>query len=314
MAVPIYTQATIAIIWDFDRTIIPGYSQTPLFAAYGIDSKTFWDETNALVHHYQKRNLRVAKDTAYLNHILTYVEQGKFAGLTNSKLRELGSEIPVCPGMPEFMSSIQQHVAKNPRYESNGVTLEHYIISTGIRPLIEGSAIGTHVEGIWANEFIDQPPAPGYLADGHEFGEESEIRQVGYTIDNTSKTRAIFEINKGPGVDVNSRVDEGERRVPIRNMIYIADGPSDVPVFSIVQKFGGRSLGVYQTGEHENFAQVKQLEDESRVNSIAEANYLPDSQASLWIRTTVDEIATAICNRRDAWFEFVPRPPGHVTD
>ena len=76
-------------------------------------------------------------------------------------------------------------------------------------------------------------------------------------IDNTSKTRAIFEINKGPGIDVNARVAEEERRVPIRNMIYIADGPSDVPVFSVVTQLGGRTLGVYQKGAKSNFEGVK---------------------------------------------------------
>lgn len=314
VAKAIYTQTTIAMIWDFDRTLIPGYSQAPLFDHYGVDEGTFWAEVNALQGIYEERGIKVGEDTAYLLHMLTYVRTGRFQGLSNSKLRELGAQISMCPGMPDFLTSVSEEVSHDDRFEKHGIDVEHYIVSTGLKPLIEGSAVGELVQGIWANEFVDQPPPPGYLADGHTFSDdEQEVAQIGYMIDNTSKTRAIFEINKGPEVPVNALVAEEDRRVPIRNMVYIADGPSDVPVFSVVKKYGGRSLGVYQTGEKSNYEGVKQLQDEGRVDSIAPANFQPGEPAHLWLMTTLTQIAKRICDERDRFFSGIKGPAGHVT-
>src|SRR5262245_19198692 len=132
-------------------------------------------------------------------------------------------------------------------------------------------------------------------------------------IDNTPKTRAIFEINKGPDYPVNARVAQEDRRVPIRNMVYIADGPSDVPVFSVVQQYGGRSLGVYQSGDKGNYSGVKRLEDDARVDSIAPADFRDGQPAYLWLTRTVREIAGRICDERDRFFSGVKAPAGHVT-
>ena len=315
MAKAIYTQTIIAMVWDFDRTLIPGYSQAPLFEEYEVNEADFWAEVNSLKSLYGERSIRVGEDTAYLLHMLTYVREGRFGGLTNAKLRELGSRIEMCPGIPHFLGEVREIVSNDERFSKHEIKLEHYVVSTGIRPLIEGSAVGPEVDDIWANEFVDQPPAPNFLSDGHKFDEhDGEIEQIGYMIDNTSKTRAIFEINKGPNVSVNARVPEEERRVPIRNMIYIADGPSDVPVFSVVGKHGGRCLGVYQSAVGKsNFEGVKQLADDGRVNSIAPADFSPGTPAHLWLTTTVREVASRICDERDRFFGTIKAPAGHIT-
>lgn len=313
MATAIYTQTIIAMIWDFDRTLIPNYSQSPVFKAFNVDEKQFWDEVNALKGLYADRGIKVGDDTAYLLHMLTYVREGIFTGLTNSRLRELGAEIEMCPGIPEFLVEVQEMVKGDERFLKHGIEVEHYVVSTGIKPLIEGSPVGPLVREIWANEFVDQPPPPNYLNSGHTFEDESEIAQIGYMIDNTSKTRAIFEINKGPDYPVNARVAQEDRRVPIRNMIYIADGPSDVPVFSVVQQYGGGSLGVYQGGRASNYEGVKQLEDDARVDSIAPANFREGEPAYLWLTTTVRQIASRICDERDRYFSSVKGPAGHIT-
>jgi hypothetical protein len=313
MATAIYTQTIIAMIWDFDRTLILNYSQSPLFRAFDVDETQFWDEVNALKGLYAARGITVGEDTAYLLHMLTYVREGIFMGLTNSRLRELGQEAEMCPGIPGFLVEIQDMVKEDDRFSKHGIEVDHYVVSTGIKPLIEGSSVGPLVRGIWANEFVDQPPPPNYLKEGHSFEDEGEIAQIGYMIDNTSKTRAIFEINKGPDYPVNARVAEEDRRVPIRNMVYIADGPSDVPVFSVVQQYGGRALGVYQGGKTSNYEGVKQLEDDARVGSIAPADFRPGQPAYLWLTTTVRQIATRICDERDRYFSSVKGPAGHVT-
>ena len=98
----IYTQNVIALIWDFDKTLTHGYMQEPLFQAYDVESKTFWDESNELAEYYARVGCKVSKDTVYLNHILSYVQHEVFKDLTNDKLRELGAKVALAPGIPSF--------------------------------------------------------------------------------------------------------------------------------------------------------------------------------------------------------------------
>lgn len=312
MALAVYTQSIIAIIWDFDRTLIRAYSQQPIFDHFGVDGQQFWRECNALTEMYERRGLKVAEDTAYLLHMLTYVESGHFDGLTTSLLRQLGAELEFCPGMPELLVTLKELVAGDERYAKHEIQLEHYVVSTGLRQLVEGSAVGEHLSGVWANEFIDHPPPAGFDPDNHAFAAEpGPIARVGYMVDNTTKTRAIFEINKGSDIPVNALVAEEDRRIPIPNMLYVADGPSDVPVFSVINKHGGRSLGVYQP-EGMNYPGVKQLQDEGRVSATAPADYTEGSQAYLWLTTTVREVADRICEVRDRKLASLKAPAGHV--
>src|ERR1700721_2894311 len=93
MAQNLFTPNTIAVIWDFDKTLSPSYMQEPLFRHFGIDERTFWDEVNGLERFHLNRGAnRVSRDTLYLNHILTYIRAGVFPGLKNALLRNLGPE------------------------------------------------------------------------------------------------------------------------------------------------------------------------------------------------------------------------------
>lgn len=314
----IHTQTVIACIWDFDRTLIPGYSQQVLFDAYGIDPDVFWKEVNELPSKYAELGILVAADTAYLGHMIMYAQTGEMPGLTNARMRELGKNIRMSPGMPDFLRQSKEFVRNNQRYGLHGIVVEHYVVSTGVRALIQGSAVNDSVDGIWANDFIEAPMPPGYLsAEASHAPVSSPISQVGYMIDNTSKTRAIFEINKGvnkqPGLDVNTLIPPSERRVPIENMIYIADGPSDIPVFSIMNAFGGRNLAVFSTEGASNFKAVKSLQDQGRVQMIGEANFNAGSVTYLWLETSIQQIADRICDTRERYLEALPGAPGHVT-
>lgn len=132
------------------------------------------------------------------------------------------------------------------------------------------------------------------------------------------KTRAIFEINKGsnvfPEIDVNSFIAPEDRRVPFQNIIYIADGPSDVPVFSVVKGQGGRTYAVYPPKAEADFAQVNRLLREGRVLAFGEADFQTGSPTAIWLGQAVDEIADRITADRDSVLEAkVGRPPGHIT-
>ena len=315
MPVPLHTQTVIAFIWDFDKTLIPGNMQAPLFDEYGVDPAEFWAEVEGLAEYYERQKIVISRDTAYLGHIITYVREGIFEGLSNTKLRKLGAELVPCPGIPEFFEATRNRIAEVPEFAHEGITVEHYVVSTGLRSMIEGSVLADKIDGIWANSFIEVPAPPRYLERLPVASESSVITQLGYTVDNTTKTRSVFEINKGvnrnPSVDVNARMSEDQRRVPIRNMLYIADGPSDVPVFSILNQRGGKTLGVYQAGERSNFSKVKQLQEQGRVQGLAEADYRPGAAAYLWLMDSMEQIATEIVENRRIAFAQIPNPPGH---
>jgi hypothetical protein len=316
MPVPLYTQTVIACIWDFDRTLIPGNQQAPLFAAYGVDEDHFWAEVEGLPEFYRRRGSTISRDSAYLLHILSYVEAGIFEGLTNARLLELGAELEPAPGMPEFLESTRRHVASVGEFAAQGIKVEHYVVSTGIRPMIEGSVFAPHLDGIFANCFLEDTAPPGYLDHLDMTDSVGRITHIGQMSDNTTKTKAIFEINKGVNrnstVDVNARMSEEQRRVPIRNMIYIADGPSDVPVFSILNQRGGKTLGVYTTEPRNNFRQVKELQEQGRIQGMAKADYREGEAAALWLMDSIDQIATEICGTRADAFADIPNPPGHI--
>lgn len=297
-------QNVIAIIWDFDKTLIDGYMQEPIFKRYNINAADFWKEVNALPMKYAQKGIRVNADTIYLNHMITCVKQGIFPELNNELLEEMGRELTFYPGVIDIFKTLKSNIADNPKYQQYGIHVEHYIVSTGLTAMIRGSAIKELVEknGIWGCEFIETP-IQSRLAETSIVDNEKVIQQTGYIIDNTSKTRAIFEINKGANkhdyIDVNSKMDKKDRRVPFEHMIYIADGPSDVPVFSILQQYGGKTFAIYPKGDENAFMQVDALRRDGRIDMYAEADYREGTTAYMWLKKQTENIADSIYDMRE---------------
>lgn len=318
MASTLFTQNIIACIWDFDKTLIPAYMQAPLFRRYGVDEATFWAETNALAEQYRRRGYHISPEISYLNHLLTYVLAGPMAGLNNKVLRDCGSEIKFYPGLPQFFDLARGWVKARPEFQKHEIELEHYIVSTGLAEMIRGSAIAGHIDGVWGCEFIENPLRPGFLKQ-KEFGLEAaaEIAQIGLMIDNTTKTRAIFEINKGtnknPAIDVNAKVAPEDRRIPVQNMIYIADGPSDVPSFSVVKGGGGKTYAVYNPSNRAEFEQNDRLRQNSRIDHYGPADYTEGSPTANWLHLQIDKMCERIVADREAALAArVARPPRHL--
>jgi len=317
----LFPQNVIAMIWDFDKTLIPGNMQGPLFRHFGIDEAAFWDEVDGLEDWYRSRGSQlVARERLYLDHILSYVREGRMPGLSNDLLRSLGAEMQFYQGLPDFLELIRKSIESEPRFSDHQIRVEHYIVSTGLRQMILGSAVAPFVDDVWACEFTELVAPPGYRdLQGQLFSPEGEIRQLIYTIDNTTKTRALFEINKGtnknPGIDVNAKMAREDRRVPFQNMIYIADGPSDVPVFSVVEANGGRTYAVYRPGSQGEFEQAARLLEQDRVDAFGEADYSEASHTAMWLTHAVHGIASRIVNdREETLSERVGLPPRHVAD
>jgi len=314
----LFTQSVIAIIWDFDKTLTPNYMQGPLFKKFGVDEKTFWEESNGLADYYKHSGIgNILRDSLYLNHMLAYVNAGIFKGLNNQLLFELGREIEFYDGLPDFFRSVKGVAPATDQFVKHGVTVEHYIVSTGLRQMILGSKIAQYVDGVWGCEFVEHLAGPGYLKKQLPLFDHQMIQGIGYALDNTTKTRALFEINKGtnkiPDIDVNASIAFEDRRIPFQNMIYIADGPSDMPCFSIVNQYGGRTFAVYKPKSPDSFRAVDKLQKQNRVQGIGEASYVEGSLAAMWITNAVNEIGSRIVTDRNRLFnERVGSAPQHI--
>lgn len=316
-----FEQNIIAMVWDCDKTLISSYMQEPLFRYFGIDGVTFWKEVNSLKAYYGKQGISINSDTCYLNHILTYVKAGLFKGLNNSLLRDFGKELSFYPGLPDFFGEVKKLIEEDPKYKAFDIRLEHYVVSTGFAETIRGSAIAPFVEGIFGCEFIENVLQPGFLDKpiSEEATSTAEISQIACALDNTSKTRYLFEINKGSNkypetIDVNSSIARDSRRVPFENMVYVADGPSDVPAFSILNYNGGSTFAVYPKGDVKAFRQVDALRRDGRVQMFGEADYTQCSQSWLWLTEKARAIADKIVERKQAAIRSsASTPPSHLS-
>ena len=323
--IPVFQQNVIAIVWDFDQTLIRGNMQVPLFKEYGIKPQSFWDEVNELPDNYSKQRIRIARGSAYLNHILSYAWTGRFQGLSNEKLKGYGAALEFYEGMPQFLDHLANAIAEDPTYRRHEITVEHYIVSTGLRQIIEGSPVRSSVQGVWASEFIEEPiGAAGrmqFVVDDNLplGGPPTTLTQIGYALEDTTKTRALFEINKGvnvePTIDVNDVMQEGARRVPFSNMICIADGPSDVPMFSVLKQLDGKNFAVYDPLDEDHFDQVSRLVEQERVIASFPADYTEGGPAWRWLHRAARQIADDIVKRREAALQRATASgPRHVRD
>ena len=280
----------IAVIWDCDKTLINGYMQDPIFKKYNVDAHDFWDEVNSIPKQLEKQGVRVNADTYYLNHFIKCAHNGTFPGLNNAMLREFGKAQQFYPGIPEIFKRTKEMFVDDKTYSEYGIQVEHFIVSTGFAELIRGSELMPYVDGVWGCELLDAPDKDG----------NDVLSEIVYTIDNTTKTRAIFEINKGigklPEINVNSKIPKEMRRVQFENMIYIADGPSDIPAFSLVNQNGGATFAIYPKGDIKAMRQVEQMRADGRVDMYAEADYSEGTTAYMWITSKIQEIADRIRN------------------
>lgn len=240
--------------------------------------KKYWDE----------QGVKVNPDTIYLNHFIKYTKEGKFKGLNNKMLKEFGKELKFYGGVPEIFDNTKNLIEQNDIFKEYDIKVEHYIVSTGMSEIIKGSDVMPHIDGVWGCELIEVTDDEG----------ENIIGEIGYTIDNTSKTRALFEINKGvnqrDSIEVNTKIPEENRRVHFINMIYVADGPSDIPAFSVINKNGGATFAVYPKGNAEALKQVDKMRQDNRINMYAEADYTEGSTAYMWLCNKILELAQNI--------------------
>lgn len=211
---------TLAVIFDFDDTLTED-STSALLEKHGIDAERFWkSDVDKLV-----TNEGWEPTCAYLHLLLKYIELGKMPPLTRKDLQDFGATLQPFPGLEGLLPDLRR-IAKEELFE-----IEFYIISGGLADVIEGFRLRSEFKHVWGCELA--PETPG-----------GPLKYVKRTITFTEKTRYLFEINKGlDPADVtknpylvNRDVPADRRRVPFSNMIYIGDGLSDIPCFSLIKK------------------------------------------------------------------------------
>lgn len=275
-------QNTIAIVYDYDQTLSPNYMQDEaIFPHFGINPKSFWERCGELVQQGGYDN-----ELAYMKVMLDYLEMDR---PTNAQLRELGEKMNFYPGLPEMFEEFQSALL-TPEQVAHGITVEHYIISSGLKVLIEGSRLAGYVRAIFGCEFAED-----------EKGRISFPRRV---ISHTQKTQYLFRINKGMldmADDVNDHMPAELRPVPFPNMVYVGDGPTDVPCFTVMRRNGGQAIAVYNAEDptRSSFKKCYQLcVHADRVKNIAPSDFRRGSHLRLLLEEMVHEIGDRIVQRR----------------
>lgn len=279
----------IACFYDCDQTLIPEYMQDPMLGHLGIEPQEFWTDNEKLKKGARAAGVDINSENSYMINLLLYIKKGKLPPLSNADLQNYGKELIIpFPGLPEFFLRTKEEVQRE--YNQEGIKLEHYIISTGLRKMIQGSSLNIPgaLDQIFASEFLE---VDGIIA--------LPTRNVGFI----EKTRYLYEVSKGtnidPTIDVNKRIPYGKRRVPFKNMIYVGDGFTDVPCMAMLTKLGGQSIGVYDPARPKSLEEVTELFRDKRVHHIAKADYRKGEEASEAIEESINRVADQIIKNRE---------------
>ena len=260
----------IAFLYDFDKTLCTTDMQNYAFIpSLGMTPAEFWAEANG----FGRRN-RIDGILAYMYIMLREAERKKLP-FTREDLVEKGRQIELFPGVESWFSRI------NAFGEAQGVRVEHYVISSGLREIIEGSSISHEFKEIYASEFYyDETGRPVWPKLAVNF---------------TAKTQFVYRINKGV-LDVsddktlNDSMPDDSKRIPFPNMIYMGDGLSDVPCMKMMRAYGGQAIAVYQAA---NRSGVEELLAKRRVDYIFPADYREGTGLDETVKNIIRKMAIA---------------------
>ena len=263
---------TIALAYDFDGTLSPGSMQEHSFIPeIGEEKDAFWKRVNGEAARLGADNILI-----YMHEMVKAARrEGKRFRLDD--IRRHGADIGFFPGVAEgWFERLRAHGA------GQGVQVQHFIISSGLKKMIAASAIGPEFEAIFASEFkYDANDVPEWAASA-----------VNYT----NKTQFLFRINKGAldlsdHSEVNKYIPEDDRPVPFRNMIYIGDGDTDVPCMRTVKEQGGVSIAVHPAGDETLAEKTAALKTDRRVQFTADADYSEGSPLDAYVKAAIDKMA-----------------------
>lgn len=267
----------MAICYDFDKTLSPDDMQAfTLIPSFGIDKSEFWHESDCLA-----QDNRMDTNLAWMYQLKRYSEfKGK--SLRREYFREVGAHVPLYRGVESWFGRMNRYA------EKRGICLEHYIISSGLKEIIEGSSIAGEFKRIYASSYL-------YSTDGIAIWPTQAINY-------TNKTQYIFRIAKGVLEEhderVNDSMPEEQLRVPYDNIVYIGDSATDIPCMTLVKSRGGIAIGVFDP-ERDDRKRVHQLIRDGRINFYAPADYTADSDISRFMEQIIDEISARETMKRE---------------
>ena len=260
----------VALIYDFDGTLSPGNMQEFGFIqAIGKKPQEFWQESDEIAVGQDASNI--------LSYMKLMFDEAKGAGikLRRSDFKKFGKSIELFDGVLEWFDLI------NAYGRSKGVRVEHYINSSGLAEMIEGTPIAKKFKRIFACSFL--------------YNKDGEAEWPGVAVDYTAKTKFLFKINKGilsirDNKLVNESQAEENKRIPFPHMIYFGDGETDVPCMKIVKMFGGHSIAVYNQKNSHKKEVAKTLFRQGRVNFTTPAVYTKESRTYEIVCAIIDKI------------------------
>lgn len=262
------TMPVLAICYDFDKTLSPDDMQAQGYIqSVGYDVANFWEESNKLAE-----NNDMDQNLSYMYKMVKEAE-GNFV-FNKKALEDYGSKVKLFSGVETWFERIREYG------KSKGVIVEHYVISSGLKEMIEGTKLAKEgaFEKVYASSFY--------------YNERGVAVWPAQVVNYTNKTQFLFRIEKGV-LDVNdSGVNDyfppEDIRVPFRNMVYIGDSDTDVPCMKLVNSYGGHAIGVYNGDTNK----VHKMMRDNRIKYYAEADYSENSDIDKLVKAIIDRTAT----------------------
>lgn len=260
----------VAIAYDFDGTLSPGNMQEYDFIPkLGVSPGDFWAEASALAEANQMDTI-----LAYM-WLMIQAANSKKISVRKSDFHDFGKRIKLFPGVSDWFARINIYA------QSKGIRLEHFIISSGIREMIEATPIYAEFRKVYASAFM--------------FDHNGVACWPALAVNYTTKTQYLFRINKG-SLDVhdnsviNKFVPMEERPVPFENILFLGDGETDIPCMRLVKEQGGHAIAVYPPGKADAAAHAKKLVEEGRATLFTPADYRQGKGIDLAVRAILDRI------------------------
>jgi len=268
----------MAIAYDFDGTLAPGNMQEYNFIPdLNVDKGEFWQEANELAKKHDMDEV-----LAYM-HLMLIKAKEKNIPIREEAFMKYGEKITFFEGVESYFERINAYAA------SKNMHLEHFIISSGLREFVKGTAIAKHFKTIYAS--------------GFEYDENGVACWPALVVNYTNKTQYLFRINKGiynsyDNTLINKSMPEDERAVPFSNFIYIGDGETDVPAMKMVNLYGGTTIAVYNPASVATPHRPKSSKDicldlirQNRADYIAPTNYTEGGELDVMLKKIIDKTA-----------------------
>lgn len=270
---------TIAVVFDFDDTLAPDSTSSFLREAGLQDIAAFWKEEVAALTHDDWDPV-----PAYLYRMIEASKTGRVSAITRKALNDWGTRLQLHDGVVSVFQRLRA-IAKDANAR---VALEFYLISSGIGDILRYTSIAREFTDIWACEF--------------HYGADASIDFPKKIVSFTDKTRYLFHIQKGligtqcrgKPFDVNKKLKPEQIRVPLSHMIFVGDGYTDIPCFSLVKQSGGVSIAVYDKSHVEKWGGAYQFVHDGRVSNLLSADYSENSDLSVFLGMAVRKLATDI--------------------